>query len=933
MVPSDCLVHRVAHAMRMPDATTAMFAILMVTHNTRAVTQMATLRTLRNIASSDARLLVVDNASSDGTLDWLRVLAARGDIDLIANPRNVGHGSALEQAWRAAPSPIIVTLDSDAFPLCADWLLKMRERMSGQVKAVGIRHHRDYIHPACLMIARSTLEENQLSFLSEKHLPTQLDVAERISVELKRRGYEIVGLERTGARRRGSMSEPVYLGSNYEGIVYHQWYTTRLATSAGHAIDDVPAGAIEQSLQEVLDDYHAEPRGVVIIVGVRGAPNETARLENAFACLRALNVQSMPRWQYRLVVIEQDAEPRHEHVLGPLADRYVFAFNPGPYNRGWAFNIGACLPGCENAHLCFIDADLLPPPDFLERCDAALQAGSRAVVPYEEVVYLDEPSSKLAIDRRVADPFADISDTGRGDVFRGSHGGCIWVDAPLYREVGGHDERFRGWGREDVEFFARLNRAASIERMSGRLYHLYHPRPFMEDTWAKANEALCEQLLSSPLSIPRPIGSLSLYSGESAYPMSRTNPRDWENWHTWDPMRIESIVREERGRGQTESARRRLAKIVTSLGDTFLDLGCGPGALWPHLEPYRPRFSWVGADVTPEMLTVARRLFPRVPVYEMDAGNLRFEDGSFDVVLLRHVLEHLPPWLMEQAILEAIRVARKSVVLDFFAIPVQDGERRTRRVGENFLETRWTISDIEVPIIRAGWRSRKRVIGASDSDRDEVWILTPPQRPAIVARGRSRPFRKALRVSIVMATFHRGHTLPRTVRTIQEQTYRNWELIIINNAANGSCQFDDPRIRVYEHCERISASYARNRGLSYARGDIVCFFDDDDDMFPRYLERIVQAFDANPAARMVRCGMIVSDGTTNFSFATPECCLRREFATASWSDRDSGQDQLYFRQIVDANGWCEESGEIVLLREALCRANADPRGGLREGRL
>ncbi len=916
-----------------PGATTPTFAILMVTHNTRAVTQMATLRTLRNIVSADARLLVVDNASSDGTLDWLRVLAARGDIDLIANARNVGHGSALEQGWRAAASPFIVTLDSDAFPLSADWLLKMRERLRGQVKAVGIRHHRDYIHPACLMIARSTLEDEQLSFLSEKHLPSQLDVAERVSVELKRRGYEIAGLEQTSARRRGSVSEPVYLGSSYEGIVYHQWYTTRLATSAGRTIDDVPAGAIEQSLQEVLDEYHAEPRGVIVVVGIRAAPHETARLENVLACLRALNVQSMARWEYRLVVIEQDAEPRHEHVLGPLADRYVFAFNPGAYNRGWAFNIGASLPGCDSAHLCFIDADLLLPADFLERCDAMLKAGRRALLPYEEVQYLDEPCSKLAMDRRAAEPFTDIGNAGRGDVFQGSQGGCIWVDAALYRDVGGHDERFRGWGREDVEFFARLNRAAPVERMPGRLFHLYHPRPCMEDRWAKANDALCERLLSSLLPTPRPIGSLSLYAGEGPHPLSRTNPRDWESWHTWDPIRIENIVEEERGRGQTESARWRLAKIVMSLGDTLLDLGCGPGALWPHLEPYRPRFSWVGADVTAEMLSVGRRLFPRVPVYEMDAGNLRFEDGSFDVVLLRHVLEHLPPWLMEQSIREAMRVARKSVVLVFFAVPLRDGERRTRRVTENFLETRWTVGDIEVPIGRAGWRSRKRVLRGSGGDADEVWILTPPQRAGIVARGRPPRLRKAVLVSIIMPTFHRGHTLARTVRTIQEQTYRNWELIIINNAADGSCQFEDPRIRVYEHRERSSASYARNRGLSYARGDLVCFFDDDDDMFPGYLERIVQAFEANPAARMVRCGMIVSDGTTNFTFATPECCLRREFATPSWSDSGPGHDQLYFRQIVDANGWSEEGGEIVLLREALCRANADPRGGLRDGRL
>ena len=51
-------------------------------------------------------------------------------------------------------------------------------------------------------------------------------------------------------------------------------------------------------------------------------------------------------------------------------------------------------------------------------------------------------------------------------------------------------------------------------------------------------------------------------------------------------------------------------------------------------------------------------------------------------------------------------------------------------------------------------------------------------------------------------------------------------------------------------------------------------------MFPNYLETFVSAFEENPEVKMVRCGMIVTAGQTNFSYATPEVCLRREFVTA-----------------------------------------------------
>jgi hypothetical protein len=78
--------------------------------------------------------------------------------------------------------------------------------------------------------------------------------------------------------------------------------------------------------------------------------------------------------------------------------------------------------------------------------------------------------------------------------------------------------------------------------------------------------------------------------------------------------------------------------------------------------------------------------------------------------------------------------------------------------------------------------------------------------------------------------------------------------------------------------------------------------------------------------------MYVTAGHVNFSFATPECCLRREYAQPIWNEHHS-HDQLYFGSLVRANRWSGENGDIVLIREALCRANADPIGGLRSGCL
>ena len=84
---------------------------------------------------------------------------------------------------------------------------------------------------------------------------------------------------------------------------------------------------------------------------------------------------------------------------------------------------------------------------------------------------------------------------------------------------------------------------------------------------------------------------------------------------------------------------------------------------------------------------------------------------------------------------------------------------------------------------------------------------------------------------------------------------------------------------------------------------------------------------------MVRCGMVVSNGKINYSYATPECMVWRPFAVPRWTNSGPSQDQRYFEKIIAENGWSQEKGDIILIEKALCRANANPRGGLRDGKF
>jgi len=185
------------------------------------------------------------------------------------------------------------------------------------------------------------------------------------------------------------------------------------------------------------------------------------------------------------------------------------------------------------------------------------------------------------------------------------------------------------------------------------------------------------------------------------------------------------------------------------------------------------------------------------------------------------------------------------------------------------------------------------------------------------------------KVSIIMGTFRRQHTIRRTVQTLLDQTYQNWELIVINNEKDGVVDLPaDPRIRIYEHSDVANPCYAKNCGYQYVTGDLVCAFDDDNDMLEGYLDRMVAPF-ADPEIKVVHCGMQLDSGICDFSYDTQEAWLRAADATPTWTPGSMVHDQIYYRGIIAAKGWTRRN--IIQLGEVLIKARTDPKGGMREG--
>jgi glycosyltransferase involved in cell wall biosynthesis len=187
-----------------------------------------------------------------------------------------------------------------------------------------------------------------------------------------------------------------------------------------------------------------------------------------------------------------------------------------------------------------------------------------------------------------------------------------------------------------------------------------------------------------------------------------------------------------------------------------------------------------------------------------------------------------------------------------------------------------------------------------------------------------------LKVSIIMPTYRRQHCIDVSIRSVLAQTYSQWELIVSDNGGD-DYHFNDPRIVVIDSRGVASAAYARNQAIPHASGDLVSFLDDDDELYPDYLESFVRVFESRPDVQMVKCHMIRRD-ELNETYGTPTVLVRRQLATPDWVAMWR-QDRSYYASIIERHRLSEEAGTLVIIPRALCRSGVDPAGGLRGGNL
>lgn len=103
-------------------------------------------------------------------------------------------------------------------------------------------------------------------------------------------------------------------------------------------------------------------------------------------------------------------------------------------------------------------------------------------------------------------------------------------------------------------------------------------------------------------------------------------------------------------------------------------------------------------------------------------------------------------------------------------------------------------------------------------------------------------------VSVIIPTYNRAHLLGRAIKSVLDQTYGDFELIVVDDGSTDNTEevvraFNDRRISYFKHSINRGVSAARNTGISIAMGSYIAFQDSDDEWLPQKLEKQMALFE------------------------------------------------------------------------------------------
>lgn len=119
--------------------------------------------------------------------------------------------------------------------------------------------------------------------------------------------------------------------------------------------------------------------------------------------------------------------------------------------------------------------------------------------------------------------------------------------------------------------------------------------------------------------------------------------------------------------------------------------------------------------------------------------------------------------------------------------------------------------------------------------------------------------KSAMKISVIMPTYNYGHLLPATLRTLVEQTFKDFELLVIDDGSTDNTEevvrsfSSQLRNCVYLKKAHTGPADSRRVAVQEATGTHIASLDSDDMWSPEYLEVVRRTFESHPQAEVFFC--------------------------------------------------------------------------------
>lgn len=159
-------------------------------------------------------------------------------------------------------------------------------------------------------------------------------------------------------------------------------------------------------------------------------------------------------------------------------------------------------------------------------------------------------------------------------------------------------------------------------------------------------------------------------------------------------------------------------------------------------------------------------------------------------------------------------------------------------------------------------------------------------------------------VSVIIPSYNRARFLGRAIQSILDQTYRNFEILVIDDGSTDGTRdvaesFGKVVRYVYQPNSGVSA--ARNHGIRIARGDYLAFLDSDDEFLPTKLEKQIAYLETHSRVGMVYSSYLILDEVTHQSYPSRQPLL------SGW----------VFRELLLRCMWAPLTTPTVMLRKVV----------------